>query len=188
MGLPVDGFRIATNRNDILYRLFMTGVYRMESVYPSTAPSMDIQVASNFERFLYYHEGQDGGRVVEVMRQFRDKGEYIFNSFDRDVFTASRADDSRIRELIGSVYRESGYIMDPHTACGFSDLPETGTRIILATAHPAKFPDVVDEATGVHPVSPVLEQLKQRVPDCHELEPDAGTIKKFILERAHNLQ
>lgn len=188
MGLPVAGFRIATNQNDILYRLFTTGIYRIDSVCPSTAPSMDIQVASNFERFLYYHEGQDGEKVLNVMRQFRDNGEYIFPSFDRDVFTASRADDSRIKELIGSVYRESGYIMDPHTACGFSDLPATGTRIVLSTAHPAKFPDVVEEATGVHPVSPVLEQLKQRVPDCYELKPDADAIKKFILERVHNLR
>lgn len=182
MGLPVRGFQIATNQNDILYRLFTTGIYRTDRVLPSTAPSMDIQVASNFERFLYYHEDQNGEKVSEIMKQFRETGEYGFESFDRDVFSASRCDDAAIGKHIGSLYRNNGYVMDPHTACGFADLPREGTRIVLATAHPAKFPEIVEASTGVHPVSPALEELKSRDPDGYRLEPDAAAIKKFIGE------
>ncbi len=182
MGLPVAGFRIATNQNDILYRLFTTGTYKVDRVLPSTAPSMDIQVASNFERFLYYHEQEDGQRVQEIMRQFRETGEYVFESFNRDVFSASKADDAMIRELIHNLYHKTGYIMDPHTACGFADLPAEGTRVVLSTAHPAKFPDVVDQAIGVKPTSPILEALKAIEPDCHEIQPNAVAIKDFIAQ------
>ena len=180
MGLPVKGFRIATNQNDILYRLFTTGIYKVDTVHPSTAPSMDIQVASNFERFLYYHENQDPVRVSQIMKQFRDSGHYEFSAFDRDMFSASRADDSLIRKLIGNLYRETGYVMDPHTACAFSNLPEQGTRIVLSTAHPAKFPEVVEESTNIHPVSPVLEQLKSIRPRSYKVQPTAAAVKDFL--------
>ena len=181
MGLPVHGFRIATNQNDILYRLFTTGRYEMEPVRPSSAPSMDIQVASNFERFLYFHEKGDPGRVRDILQQFRETGSYHFGGFDRDVFSASRADDAMIRERIREVHRRYGYLLDPHTACGFEDLPREGTRIVLGTAHPAKFPDVIEGATGVHPTAPALEALKKRSPRSHNLDPDPKAIETFIL-------
>ncbi len=187
MGLPVKGFRIATNQNDILYRLFATGRYRIDTVEPSTAPSMDIQIASNFERFLYSHEGGDPGRVREIMARFRQSGDYHFEAFDRGTFSASRADDDDIRKLIGQVHSRYGYIMDPHTACGFKDLPGDGTRIVLSTAHPAKFPEVVEAATGVHPTSPVLEQLKSLSPRSYRLEPTPAKVKDFILSHLPHL-
>ncbi|NBD37169.1 MAG: threonine synthase [Verrucomicrobia bacterium] len=180
MGLPEATFRIATNRNDILYRLFTTGRYELARVAPSTAPSMDIQVASNFERFLYYHEGGDPDRVRSIMSRFREDGRYHFEQFDRDRFSASRADDERIRHHIREVYREFGYLPDPHTACAFEDLPGEGTKVVLATAHPAKFPTVIEEAVGIHPTAPALEALKARQPRSFPLEPDPAAIKDFI--------
>ena len=182
MGLPVSGFRIATNQNDILYRLFSTGRYTMGKVLPSTAPSMDIQIASNFERFLYFHEDGNASRVREILAQFRRSGDYRFPSFNPDVFSASRATDADISRNIGDIHQRYGYVMDPHTACGFQSLPGKGTRIVLSTAHPAKFPEVVEEATGVHPVSPVLEQLRDRTPRSYNLEPAPESIKAFIVE------
>jgi threonine synthase len=183
MGLPVKAFRIATNRNDILYRLFTTGQYRIDTVSPSTAPSMDIQIASNFERFLYFHEGGDCARVRMIMQQFRETGEYCFEDFNRDTFSASRADDDAIRDHIREIHGKFGYLPDPHTACGFQDIPVDGTRIVLATAHPAKFPDVISEAAGIHPVSPVLEALKEKTPRGYNLEPEPEAVKSFIRDQ-----
>lgn len=180
MGLPIRELRIATNRNDILYRLFTTGKYEVDTVAPSTAPSMDIQIASNFERFLYYHEGLDAGRVRDVMTAFRASGQYQFGRFDRDLFTASRADDEQIRKHIRAVYEEYKYMIDPHTACGFEDLPKRGTTVVLATAHPAKFPQTIEQATGIHPKTKALEALREREPRSFALEPEAEAIKEFI--------
>jgi threonine synthase len=180
MGLPVKGFRIATNQNDILYRLFTTGRYSVQPVHPSSAPSMDIQIASNFERFLFLHEGGNPERVRAVMAAFRSTGEHVFDRFDVDTFSASRADDAAIRARIREVYEQFNYIVDPHTACGFQDLPAEGTRIVLGTAHPAKFPDTIEAAIGEHPTHPSLEALKQRSPRTGTLDPQPEAIKAYI--------
>ena len=89
MGLPIKGFRVATNQNDILHRLFQAGTYQLDEVAPSVAPSMDIQVASNFERFLYYAEGCDPKKVREIIQTFKETGKYVFKNFDRTGFTSS---------------------------------------------------------------------------------------------------
>lgn len=185
MGLPVRGFRVATNRNDILYRLFTTGVYATGKVTPSVAPSMDIQVASNFERFLHFHEGGDAARVAALMQTFQRTGRLEFADFRRDTFSASRADDADIARCIREVYEESGYILDPHTACGFVDLPADGSKIVLATAHPAKFPDVIEAAIGVRPVSSTLDALREREPVAWDLPAEPNAIRDFI---RHTLQ
>lgn len=187
MGLPIGELRIATNRNDILYRLFTTGKYEVDTVSPSTAPSMDIQIASNFERFLYYHEGRDAERVRGIMATFRASGRYHFGQFERDLFTASRADDERIHEHIRDVYSRFQYLIDPHTACGFENLPETGSTVVLATAHPAKFPQTIEKATGIHPRAEALEALRERQPRSFPLEPESAAIKDFIRrKRVHH--
>jgi threonine synthase len=159
MGLPLAGLRIATNRNDILYRLFTTGKYRLGAVEASLAPSMDIQIASNFERFLYYHEGCRPERVCAILDSFRRSGAYSFPAFAHGVFSATRADDDRIRALTAEVYAKYRYVVDPHTACAFADLPADGARVILGTAHPAKFPDTIRAALGFAPTHPSLEAL-----------------------------
>lgn len=180
MGLPVTEFRIATNRNDILHRLFRTGRYETGPVTPSCAPSMDIQIASNFERFLYYHEGRDPARVRSIMSDFREHGGVAISDFDADHFSASRADDADIEARICEVYERYGYVIDPHTACGFQDLPPGGTRVVLATAHPAKFPETIERAIGIRPTSPVLEVLRSVTPKEYTVLPEEAFLKEFI--------
>lgn len=180
MGVPIRGFKVATNQNDILYRLFTTGEYRMGPVHASLAPSMDIQVASNFERFLYYSVGRDPAAVRDVMQTFKATGAYAFKQFNRATFTASRCDDGEIRSIIQRVHRDYGYVVDPHTACGFQDLSPGRLSVVLATAHPAKFPDVIKDAIGIEPTDPSLEALKSRPVVKHHLKADPTAIRAFI--------
>ena len=160
MGVPIRGFKVATNQNDILYRFFTTGQYRAGTLQPSLAPSMDIQVASNFERFRYYSAGSDPSAWPE--------------------FTASRCSDAEIPGIIGQVYREHGYIIDPHTACGFKDLNPDRVNVVLATASPAKFPDTIRAAIGIEPTDPGLDALKTRPIVKHRLPADPAAIRAFI--------
>jgi threonine synthase len=182
MGVPIRGFKIATNQNDILYRLFTTGEYRLAPVAPSLAPSMDIQVASNFERFLYYAVGRDPARVREILGAFRETGAYKFGQFDTDCFSASRCPDPEISAIIKRVYQKYGYVCDPHTACGFADLQPDRVNVVLATASPAKFPEAIHAATGLEPTHPTLDALKSRPVVKHALRADASAIKAFIDE------
>lgn len=183
MGAPIKGFRVATNQNDILHRLFQTGTYALENVAPSLAPSMDIQVASNFERFLYYAVGSDAAKVRNIMQTFKSTGQYQFENFDRQGFSSSRTDDREIENLIQSVFAEYNYVVDPHTACGFQkDGAGNGPEIILATAHPAKFPDTIIKAIGEEPTHPSLEILKEREIVKHHVEPTPEAIKAFMRE------
>lgn len=183
MGVPMGGFCVATNQNDILYRLFQSGVYEMGPVAPSHAPSMDIQIASNFERFLWFHEGCDGARVTAVMKAFRETGRYEFPAFDRGDFRASRATDADIERLIGEVYAKYDYILDPHTACGFADVRRDRPTVVLGTAHPAKFPSTIQTALGKTVTHPTLEALKslEIVKSC--LPATADKVKRFIADR-----
>jgi threonine synthase len=182
MGLPIRSLRIATNRNDILYRLFTTGVYDVRPVAASHAPSMDIQVASNFERFLHYHEAGDSARVRDIIQNFLTSGRHTFPAFERDVFTASRADDATIARLIGDVYRNFGYTVDPHTACGFAAPGDHAMRVILGTAHPAKFPQLISGCTGREPLSPILEALKER-PIVKQVLPASAVAVRACIEQ-----
>lgn len=180
MGVPIRGFRVATNQNDILHRLFTTGEYRVGEVHPSLAPSMDIQVASNFERFIYYSVGRDGARVRSVMDTFRRTGAYTFENFDRDTFTASRTSDEEIRGIIRQVHQEYGYVVDPHTACAFKELTPGRVNVVLSTASPAKFPETIREAIGVEPTHPSLEALKAKPVVKHHLKATPAAIREFI--------
>ncbi len=183
MGAPIKGFRVATNQNDILHRLFESGLYSLESVAPSLAPSMDIQVASNFERFLFYAVGSDPAKVREIMQTFKSTGQYQFENFDRKGFSSSRTNDSEIESLIESVFTDFNYVVDPHTACGFQKAGAgEGPEIILATAHPAKFPDTIIKAIGEEPTHPSLEVLKERPIVKHHVEPTPEAIKAFMRE------
>ena len=184
MGIPIRGFRVATNQNDILYRLFTTGEYRVGDVHPSLAPSMDIQVASNFERFIYFAVGRDAAKVRTVMDTFKKTGAYKFENFNRDTFSASRTTDAEIASIITRVHREHGYIADPHTACGFKDLAPDRVNVVLATASPAKFPDTIRAAIGIEPTHPSLEALKSKPIVKHHLKATPDAIRAFIDARA----
>ena len=183
MGVPIRGFRVATNQNDILYRMFTTGEYRVGEVRPSLAPSMDIQVASNFERFIYFAVGREPARLREVMATFKTTGAYLFENFNRDTFSASRTSDAEIASIIARVYREYGYVADPHTACGFKDLLPERVNVVLSTASPAKFPDTIKTAIGIEPTHPSLEALKGRPIIRYRLKATSRAVRRFIVAR-----
>jgi threonine synthase len=184
MGVPIPGFRVATNRNDILHRMLTRGDYSVARVEASHAPSMDIQVASNFERFLYFTSGRDAARVRDVLAEFSSKGAYDFGKPAFPGVTASRADDSEIEAIIRDVHARFGYVVDPHTACGFKDLASDRHSVVLATAHPAKFPDVIRKATGKEVTHPALEALKSLPVVKHQIAADAGAIRDYIAKHA----
>ena len=181
MGVPIKGFQVATNKNDILHRLFETGAYAQEAVAPSLAPSMDIQVASNFERFLYYAVNGDSDKVCTIIKTFKSTGTFVFEDFNRDTFTSSRTSDEEIASTIKEVYEKYAYVLDPHTACGFSETID-GPSIILATAHPAKFPDTIEKSIDLKLLHPSLERIKTKPIVKYSVEPNPEAIKKFILE------
>ena len=167
MGLPVEKFIVASNRNDILTRFFATGTMQRRSVDPSLSPSMDIQVSSNFERLLFELLNRDGAEVASVMKNFSESG-----SFDvpEDVlrsaltlFSGFCLDDEGTKVEINSMFQKTGMIIDPHSAVGMagarhakaSGLVSRDTPVIsLACAHPAKFPDAVQLACGIYPGLP----------------------------------
>ena len=182
MCVPISEFRVATNQNDVLHRLFKSGQYSLDKVMPSLAPSMDIQVASNFERLLYYFLDCDTSKVVEVMSKFREEGKYSFDAFEIKGFSSVSADDSEIPKLIKMVKDKYAYLVDPHTACAFKDLDQQKRAVILATAHPAKFPAVYERAGMEIPVSSTLEKLKIVEPKSYEVSVDSLSIRSFILE------
>jgi len=184
MGVPIMGFKVATNRNDILHRLFTTAEYRSGEVHPSLAPSMDIQVASNFERFLYYALDENPIRVRNGMAKIKANGAYRFDLLNKAVFSSSSASDDDITNLIRQVYKEHLYVVDPHTACAFKDINPQRVSVVLATAHPAKFPDAIKAAIGQEPKAAALEELKSRPLSKHRVPANAEAIKAFIAERA----
>jgi len=144
------------------------------------APSMDIQVASNFERLLFYFFEGNAERVSEVMHKFRSEGRYSFEDFSIAGFSSSSTSDSEIPELIQKVWTEHQYLVDPHTACAFKNLSLTDRAVILATAHPAKFPQVFEQAGLGKPTSPVLDALLDQSPQKYKISVDSGAVRSFI--------
>jgi threonine synthase len=196
MGLPIDRLVIGTNRNDILARYFATGRMAIAPVEPSFAPSMDIQVSSNFERLLFELKGRNGAAVSEMMRLFRQSGRMPEDDQGwrtaRRLFSAYKVDDTHTMDTIAETYARSGLLIDPHTAiavaaaqteinAGNASVP----MIALACAHPAKFPDVVEHATGLRPVLPAaLSDILERRERMVVLPNDLGAVTRFIHARA----
>ncbi len=170
MGFPMDKLIIATNDNDILVRFFETGEYRRGTVHHTISPAMDIQVASNFERYLYYHFGEDAQRLSAFMETFASQGAASVGSKPRaDGFLAASVGEDEVRRIIRDVYHENGYLVDPHTAVGLAAAKRflvPGVLVCAATAHPAKFPESVNQAVGRalarHPTLDALAGLPAR--------------------------
>jgi threonine synthase len=191
MGLPIDRLVIATNSNDILARTLDTGTYELRGVNATSSPSMDIQVSSNFERLLFDAYQRDGKAVNALMgslaqaRSFTISAEAL--SSIRAVFTADRADEEETAATIRTVLRETGYLVDPHTAVGIAvaekdNRAPTVPMVVLSTAHPAKFPDAVEAACGVRPQLPEwLGDLNQRPERVTPLPADQHSVEQFIL-------
>ena len=188
MGLPIDKLIVATNRNDILHRFFQSGGYRMDDVFATQSPSMDIQIASNFERLLFDIDGRDGAVVREQMAALAAQGGFEVTgaalSQAHELFLSHRVDEAATTATIAEVYRESGLIIDPHTAVGLRaarDLMPQGPVITLATAHPAKFPDAVEAACGQRPVLPdAMADLYEREERCAVLPNDLGVLQDYV--------
>ncbi len=184
MGAPITRLILATNENDILSRFFTTGEYSMGAVVPTLSPSMDIQVASNFERYLYYRVGQDPARVCELMAGFAATKKLTAPGAD-PLFAAGCGGTADVLRVIHDCHHEHGYILDPHTAVGvavaerFAD-PAAPT-VCLATAHPAKFADAIVQALGADLAHhPILDALVDQPTRCTVLPPEQGAIQGFI--------
>jgi threonine synthase len=153
MGLPIDRLVCATNENDILSVFFNTGVYRRGAVHYTISPSMDIQVASNFERFLFLRMNRDSARLRAFMESFARSGEGALADgapIDAHIVATAVSTDETLA-TIRDVYQRNNYVVDPHTAVGIAAAKRfaaTGPMVCLATAHPAKFPESVDTALG----------------------------------------
>ena len=179
MGLPVERLVVASNENDILTRALTTGDHRLAEVTPTMSPSMDIQISSNFERLLFEMHDRDAEYTAGLMRQLAVHRGFRIGvdaaATVRALFHAGRCTESETREAIVAVYRDSGIVIDPHTAVGVAVGERlhgaAGTPMVtLATAHPAKFPDAVEQAIGLRP------ELPNRLADLYEREERYATL------------
>ena len=190
MGLPIKRLIIGSNRNDILTRFFETGTMKTDEVEPSLSPSMDIQISSNFERYLCDLVGRDTSSIAKLMTSFKDKGSFSISSEHmanaRKEFDSHSCNDEQTRGMMNACYQETGYILDPHTAVGlFAGLQVREDPAIplvaLACAHPAKFPDAVEKAIGIRPeLPPHLADLYDRKEFVTALPNDISKVKDFI--------
>ncbi len=191
MGLPVERLVIATNQNDILDRALRTGDYRVGRVEPSISPSMDIQVSSNFERALFFAYGGDGAAVSTLMEELKSGGFTISQGalqHLREIYDSGRVSESETLATIARTRAETGQVVCPHSAVGIKVADEyrrPGVPMItLATAHPAKFPDAVEQAVGLRPdLPPHMARLFDLPERLSRVENDNAALKSLILER-----
>ena len=194
MGLPIERLIVATNVNDILHRALSSGDYSAGKVTPTAAPSMDIQVSSNFERLLFDCGGRDGAALAAQMRGFEETKAMQLTNAQREgasaLFTSARADADEMSQAMRWAHEASGHVIDPHTAIGLhaaraADLPAGVPVVTLATAHPAKFPDAVERATGVRPALPArVGDLFEREESYAELPGDYDAVAAYVAEHA----
>ena len=191
MGLPVDKLILATNENDILSRFFNDGNYVAGTVAPTISPSMDIQVASNFERYLYYRVGEDAVRTKGLMEAFSRTGslrvEPVRDGVMDELFVAGRGDTASTLATIRKYAEAYGYVLDPHTAVGVcvaERFREEGVpTVCLATAHPAKFPQAISDAGVEPPHHPTLDALAEAETRCASVPNDVEAVRRYLLER-----
>jgi threonine synthase len=193
MGLPVERLIVGSNRNDILTRFFAGGRLALEEVQPSLSPSMDIQVSSNFERLLFDLYDRDGAALAQAMASFRRNGQLAVGEARwqaaRAVFDGYRFDDAETLQAIAGVHRQTGELVDPHSAIGIAAAhaaarDRSGPVVALATAHPAKFPDAVERATGLRPRLPErLADLFDRPERVEVLPNDLKAVQGYIRSR-----
>ena len=193
MGLPVEKLVVATNANDILHRTIQGGDHMRAEVRPTTSPSMDIQVSSNFERLLFDLEGRDGDATAELMRRLKEEGGFRLSNSQlaalRADFDSAAATDEDAADVMAAMRDVTGQLLDPHTACGVKAATEARGNpatpmVTLATAHAAKFPDAVERATGLRPALPErMSDLYQRPERVLQAPNDLSEIETIIQER-----
>ncbi|WP_431861177.1 threonine synthase [Azospirillum sp.] len=199
MGLPIGKLIVGSNTNDILARFFASGTMAAQGVTPTLSPSMDIQISSNFERLLFDLLGRDGAAVEACMRTFRAEGRFAVTDAQLAqalaVFAGHRVDEAATMATITDTWkRHGGYTVDPHTAVGVASAAAVETApgrpvVVLATAHPAKFPDAVEKATGRRPaLPPRLGDLYEREERLSVLPNDLAQVQAFVAQRARAAQ
>ncbi len=195
MGLPIERLMIGTNANDILARTLGSGTYEIKGVEPTTSPSMDIQISSNFERLLFEAYDRNGEAIRRLMASLSQSRAFMIEAGPlariREEFSAEAVNEETVLDEMAQTYRSTGYVLDPHSAVG----TRAGRALLkanpavpvvaLSTAHPAKFPDAVERATGVRPaLPPHMADLMERNESFTVLPNDQAGVERFIRERA----
>jgi threonine synthase len=191
MGLDIGQLIVGSNRNDILTRFFKSGAMKVSGVVPSLSPSMDIQISSNLERLLFDLFKRNGPKLAEAMTGFRKTGKFAAPKSGwasvQKLFSAYKLDDAGTLKMMQDLYKRTGQLIDPHSAIGVAAAEamrkdKSVPVVALATAHPAKFPDAVEKATGVRPALPVhLSNLLSRRERYDVLPKDLGKIQDYVL-------
>jgi len=189
-GLAVPQLVVGSNTNDVLTQFFVEGTMTIDEVVPTSSPSMDIQVSSNLERLLFELLDRDGAAVAEQLNRFRASGSFhldpVLHAALADGWAGARFDDGTVRDCIATEADRSGVLLDPHSAVGV--LAARACRrdpsvpmVALATAHPAKFPDAVADATGIRPPLPErLADLHERPERLTRLPNDLAVVQEFV--------
>jgi threonine synthase len=193
MGLPIEKLIVGSNSNDILARFIAGGTMEMGEVHPTLSPSMDIQVSSNAERLLFDLFGRDGAKLTQEMKQFRESGRLALDGEQHrrltTLFAGHRLDDKETLATMAALFRETGELIDPHSAIGLAAaravrLDPDVAVVALGTAHPAKFPDAVEKATGQRPaLPPALADLYRRRERFTVLANDLAAVEAHIRDQ-----
>ena len=191
MGLPINKFVVATNQNDILHRAISKGTYDVEKVSETISPSMDIQIASNFERLIYDLNNCNDTKTISAMKDIKEKGKYLIDKENLDKinidFLSSQISEDEILKTIKTVYEKFNIVLDPHTAIGYGAFDKVnlkGNNIVLATAHPCKFPDAIKRSININAKLPVeLSFIMEEKEDYDIIENNLEKIKQHIKER-----
>ena len=192
LGLPINKLIVATNQNNILHRAISSGEYKAEKVVQTISPSMDIQIASNFERLIYDLNDFDCNATKKIMSEIKESGKYIISQEKiekiKKHFLSASLNDNEVLNIIKSAYEEHKILMDPHTAIGFGAIDKIkvdGLNIVLGTAHPCKFPDAINDAIKTKPQLPKeLMHILDEKEDYMIIPNDLQNIKKFIKSKS----
>ena len=191
MGLPINKMLIATNSNDILKRVVNTGVYKPEKVKHTVSPSMDIQIASNFERLVFDVCSCNSNRTLQLMNDLNKQGEFKLNKEElkkiKDNFCSESLSEKETKSIIKEVYVNQKEMIDPHTAVAIgaaNKIDLEGKNVILATAHPSKFAEVVVKETGKMPQLPEnLKNILSKKEKYKKFPKDLKEIQNYILNK-----
>ena len=191
MGLPIDKLIVATNQNDILYRAISKGEYKANSVVETLSPSMDIQVASNFERLIYDINEKNADKTKKIMQEIKINKKYLIEKKELDKikedFVSETVSEKELLSCIKKVYENHKIIIDPHTAVGLSALEKinlNGKSVVLSTAHPCKFPEAINKAINVKSELPTeLKYILGEKENFDVIQNDIEDIKKYILNK-----
>ena len=191
IGLPINKFVVATNQNDILFRAIMNGSYYVENVLETISPSMDIQIASNFERLIFDLNNHSDKKTTDVMKSIKEKGKYEIQKETLEKikvnFLSSRMDENEVLDTIKTVYEKFGKVLDPHSAIGYGAFDKVnlkGNNIVLATAHPCKFPEAIEKAINIKAKLPIeLEFILDKKENYDIIDNNLSKIKQHIKAR-----